>query len=229
MGSYKDVGDVLPFMTGQDREAEEQIVRKVFEEMRGVTARNASLLGIPFYMAFIHTKSGPRILEINSRPGDPEIINILPLLKDDFVDVCQRIIEGNLTKVELEKKASVVTYKVPPTYGGYIDVYKDKVSLDEVDTPVDMDAAENLSAKYGDDICVYPASMEVRDSKIFALRSRAVCVVGKADDIEAAREISLEGMSAITGGGLWNRNDIASKEHISKSIEHMQRLRGTTR
>ncbi len=229
MGSYKDSGDVLPFMTSQNREAEVQIVNKIFQEMKGITARNTALLGVPFYMAFIHTEDGPKILENNSRPGDPEIINILPLLKDDFVDVCLRMIDGNLTKVELEKKASVVTYKVPPTYGGYMGVFKDKVKQSEIDTTVDLNEAQKLTAKYGDNIHVYPASMELKDNQVFALRSRAVCVVGIGDDVQAAREISLEGVNAIKGGGLWNRNDIASKEHINKSIDHMRRLRGSKR
>jgi len=229
MGSYKDVGDALPFMTGQNREAEVRIANKIFQEMKGLSARNDALLGVPFYLAFIHTKDGPKILENNSRPGDPEIINILPMLKDDFVDVCFGMINGNLTKVELEKKASVVTYKVPPTYGDYIGVFKDKVEQSEIATPVDLNEAQKLTAKYDDNIRVYPASMNLKDNQIFALRSRAVGVVGIGDDIQAAREISLEGINAIKGGCLWNRSDIASKEHINKSIQHMRRLRGTTR
>ena len=226
MGSYRDVGDVLPFMTTADREKEIQIVNKVFQELKGKTARNTALLGVPFYMAFIHTRDGLKILENNSRPGDPEIINILPLLKDDFVDVCFKMMEGNLTRVELDAKASVVTYKVPPTYGGYIDIFKDKVRQNEIDKPVDVSKAYALSKKYGDNIRIYPAAMESRNGQVFALRSRAVCVVGLGDTIEVAREISLKGMNAIKGGGLWNRNDIASKEHINKSISHMRQLRG---
>jgi phosphoribosylamine--glycine ligase len=229
MGSYKDVGDELPFMTNQNREAEVQIANKIFQEMKGVNARNDALLGVPFYIAFIHTKDGLKILENNSRPGDPEIINILPLLKDDFVDVCLRMTDGNLTKVELEKKASVITYKVPPTYGDYIDVFKDKVKQSEIETSVDLDEAKKLTAKYGDNVRVYPASMELKDDQVFALRSRAIGVVGIGNDIQVAREISLEGINAIKGGGLWNRSDIASKEHINKSVHHMRQLRGTKR
>lgn len=228
MGSYKDVSDVLPFMTTKDREAEVQIANRIFQEMKGITARNAALLGVPFYMAFIHTKDGPKILENNSRPGDPEIINILPLLKDDFVDVCLSMIEGNLTHIELEKKASVVTYKVPPTYGGYMYISKGKIDQSEIDTSVDWKEAQKLTVKYGDNIRVYPASMELKNDQIFALRSRTICVVGVDEEIQAAREISLEGTNAIKGGGLWNRSDIASKEHIDKSMQHMHRLRGTT-
>jgi phosphoribosylamine-glycine ligase len=68
--------------------------------------------------------------------------------------------------------------------------------------------------------------MEIRDDgNTYALSSRAVCVVGVGDSIQAARDISLEGVKAVKGGALWHRNDIASREHIRKSVEHMNRLR----
>jgi phosphoribosylamine-glycine ligase len=60
----------------------------------------------------------------------------------------------------------------------------------------------------------------------FALRSRAVCVVGIGDNIPEARKISLQGIDAIKGGNLWCRTDIASEEHINKSIKHVKMLRG---
>jgi len=168
---------------------------------------------------------GPKLLENNSRPGDPEIQNILPLLKDDFVDICYKMIEGNLTRVSIEEKASVVTYKAPPNYGGYALVFPEQVKKDEVNAPVRLKEAEELSRRHGDNIRVYPGSMELRDDNSYALSSRAVCIVGISDDIQAAREISLEGIRAIKGGALWSRNDIASKAHIAKSTEHMERLR----
>ncbi|MGC9345758.1 MAG: phosphoribosylglycinamide synthetase C domain-containing protein, partial [Candidatus Bathyarchaeales archaeon] len=178
-----------------------------------------------FYVAFIHTGKGPKILENNSRPGDPEIQNIVPILKDDFVDVCFKILEGNLTHVELEKAATVVTYKVPPNYGGYTDVFPNHVNRDEIGKPVNLIKAYELSRKYGEKIRVYPASMELRDGETYALKSRAVCVVGVGESIEKARKISLEGISAIKGGALWHRTDIASKQHIEKSMMHMEELR----
>jgi len=224
MGSYKDEGDILPFMSREDREKEERIVKRIFAELRG-DGYNPELRGIPFYEAFIHTAEGPMILENNSRPGDPEIQNILPVLKDDFVEVCLRMIEGTLTRVEVEKKATVVTYKVPPNYGGYAEVFPERVRREEVGTPVILTEAENLRAKYGDAIRIYPGSMELRDGETYALRSRTVCVVGVAETIEDARKISLEGIEAIKGGALWYRTDIASREHIEQSIRHMEKLR----
>jgi phosphoribosylamine--glycine ligase len=225
MGSYKDVGDVLPFMTTVDREKEIEIVNKIFKELRK-RATSTDLRGMPFYDAFIHTGTGPKVLENNSRPGDPEIQNILPILKDDFVDICYKMLEGNLTKVNLEKKATVVTYKVPPNYGGFANTFPEQVKKDELNKPVNLSQAEKLSERYGDSIRIYPASMELReDGNFYALRSRAVCGVGIGNSIHEAREISLEGIKAITGGALWNRTDIASREHIRKSIEHMKKLR----
>jgi len=223
MGSYKDVGGVLPFMIRADRTKEIEIVSKIFEKWKA--ADNQALRGIPFYMAFIHTGKEPKILENNSRPGDPEIQNILPILKDDFVDVCFKILEGNLTRIELEKVATVVTYKVPSNYGGYINVYPNLVNKGEIGKPVDLTKAYESTRKYGGRIRVYPASMELRDSETYALKSRAVCVVGIGENIETARQVSLEGINAIKGGALWHRTDLASKQHIEKSIRHMEELR----
>ena len=224
MGSYKDVEDWLPFMTSADKEREVQIVNKIFKKLKG-RGSNPELRGIPFYDAFIHTAGGPKILENNSRPGDPEIQNLLPILKDDFVDVCFKMLDGNLTRVEFEEKATVVTYKVPPNYGDYATEFPERVNRNEVDKPVDLSGAYKLGEKFGSKIRIYPASMELREGKTYALKSRAVCVVGVGDDIQSARDLSLEGIKAIKGGALWHRNDIASREHIEKSVRHMKKLR----
>lgn len=225
MGSYKNVSDTLPFMTKADKKKEIEIVDKVFKELKK-QATNTDLRGIPFYDAFIHTRGGPKILENNSRPGDPEVQNLLPILKNDFVDICYKMLEGNLTRVNFGSKATVVTYKVPPNYGGFADKFPQLVKTDETDMPVNLSLAEKLAEKHSDVIRIYPASMELReDGNVYALKSRAVCVVGVGNDIQEARQVSLEGVKAITGGALWNRTDIASEEHIGKSIEHMKDLR----
>ncbi len=224
MGSYKDSGDWLPFMTRADKEREIEMIEEIFKKLKG-DGSNPGLRGMPFYNAFIHTSEGPKILENNSRPGDPEIQNLLPILKDDFVDVCFKILDGNLTRVEFEKKATVVTYKAPPNYADFKEVFPERVNWNDINRPVDLSGAYKLTEKYGEDIRIYPGSMELRNKETFALTSRTVCVVGVGDDIETARRISLEGIRAIRGGSLWYRTDIASKEHIAESVDHMKKLR----
>ena len=225
MGSYKGKDDTLPFLTPKERERELTLAKKIFEKWKTKIGDDSALRGVPLYLAFMHTGAEIKILENNSRPGDPEIINIIPILKEDFVDVCFKILEGNLTSVELEKAATVLTYKVPPGYGGYADVFPSLVDKEAVDTPVDLSKAYALASKYGDRIRVYPGAMEIRDNEVYALQSRAVGVLGVGETIEEARNVSLEGAQAIKGGALWNRMDIASKQHIAQSVRHMERLR----
>jgi phosphoribosylamine--glycine ligase len=224
MGSYKDVGDWLPFMTSSDKEKEVEIINKIFDELRG-RGSNPNLRGIPFYCAFMHTGTGSKILENNSRPGDPEIQNLLPVMKDDFVEVCFRVLDGNLRRVEFDKQATVVIYKAPPNYAGFKDVFPNRVDWNDAEKPVDMSKAKELAKEYGYSIRIYPGSMELRDKETYALTSRTMCVVGVGDDIKGARNISLDGIKAIEGGALWYRTDIASKEHIARGIEHMRKLR----
>ncbi len=225
MGSYKDTNDYLPFMTQDDRDHELEIAQTIFRKWNAKINDSSGLRGMPLYLAFMHTKEGPKILENNSRPGDPEIINILPLLKDDFVDICFRMIEGSLAEVDVEKLATVFTYKVPPNYGGYADLFSEKIDQAEINTPIDFSGAVALSKKYDDRIRVYPGSMETRNGKICGLRSRVIGILGAGSDIDDARRISIEGVNAVRGGALWNRTDIASRHHIAKCVHHMKLLR----
>lgn len=223
MGSYKGTGNILPFLTEADRAKEVEVVSRIFQKWKGED--KTALRGIPLYVAFMHTGKDLKILENNSRPGDPELINILPILKDDFVDVCYNIIEGSLNRIELIKAATVVAYKVPPFYGGCATRYPDSSNKEDINKPVELEEAYGLKKRFGNDIRIYPGSMEQRGSGAFALKSRAVCAVGIGDNIETARQIAIEGLKAIRGGGLWYRTDIASENHIRRSKKHLKTLR----
>jgi phosphoribosylamine--glycine ligase len=225
MGSYKDSKDYLPFLTEADRKAELELAEKIFKGWKKKIPDDTALRGVPLYLAFMHTGKGIKILEINSRPGDPEIMNLLPIIKDDFVDVCLKMVDGNLKGVAMDKSATVLTYKVPADYGGYCEVHPDLVEKAAINTPIDLSKAEALTKKFGDKIRIYPGAMEVRGGKNYALKSRTIGVLGIGDSIEEARLISQEGAKAVTGGALWNRTDVASKEHIAKSISHMEKLK----
>jgi phosphoribosylamine--glycine ligase len=225
MGSYKDINDKLPFLTASEREQELLLANKIFKGWSSKIKDASALRGVPLYLAFMHTGKGIKVLENNSRPGDPEIINLLALIKGDFVDLCFRMIEGNLATIEMEKAASVLTYKVPPDYGGYADVYPSQVDKSALNSPVDLSKANALTKKYGKSIRIYPGSMEIENGKNYALKSRAIGVLGIGKSIEEARQISQEGAKAISGGALWNRTDIASKQHIARSVKHMENLR----
>src|SRR5208283_440130 len=99
------------------------LANKIFKGWSSKIKDDTALKGVPLYLAFMHTGKGIKVLEINSRPGDPEIINLLALIQDDFVELCFEMVEGSLANVKLKNAASVLTYKVPSDYGGYADSF----------------------------------------------------------------------------------------------------------
>lgn len=213
MGSYKDKGNLLPFMRGNDWRESLEIGDKIHGGLKG-DEKNPGVRG-NLYMAYIITKNGVKVLEINSRWGDPEVMNVLPILKNDFVDVCFKILDGDLRKLDFKDKATVVTYAVPLEYGGYASHSGSK--------KVDLSKAEKLKEKYGDNLRIYPGAMELKGRETHALSSRAVAVVGISDTLEGAREISMEGIRKIDGP-LRHREDIALPEYIDRSKKHMEEI-----
>ncbi|MBT6823179.1 MAG: phosphoribosylamine--glycine ligase, partial [Candidatus Peribacter sp.] len=95
MGTYSDSNHSLPFLNASDLEAasllNKQTAKALLDEC-----------GSPFkgilYGGFIATKKGIQLIEYNARFGDPEALNILPLLESDFVDICQGIINEELSE-----------------------------------------------------------------------------------------------------------------------------------
>jgi phosphoribosylamine--glycine ligase len=116
MGSYSCADHSLPFLKPKDIEAGLAITEQVAEAIYRETGRRYR--GV-MYGGFMITKQGVQLLEYNARFGDPEAMNILPLLKTDFGDICQAIIEGTLDRIKIEfaAQATVCKYIVPQAYG----------------------------------------------------------------------------------------------------------------
>jgi len=211
MGSYSCEDHSLPFMDQRDVAEGLMITQKVAEAIYKETGEYYK--GI-MYGGFIVTKSGVKLLEYNARFGDPEAMNTLPLLKTDFVDVCRAVIEGSLDRmsIECEKKASVCKYIVPKGYG----------------LPKDHPYAQSPSAKIevGDvgDSRLYYASVDKREDGLYMSASRAIGVVGIADNLEEAEKIAEKAVSAIKGH-VDHRPDIGTKPLIEQRIRHMQQVR----
>lgn len=76
--------------------------------LNGLKKDKIDFMGFIFFGIMI-TKKGPKLLEYNVRMGDPETESILPLLKNDLVDVFTKALSKKLRDVKLswEKKASI--------------------------------------------------------------------------------------------------------------------------
>ena len=93
------------------------------------------------------TRDGIRLLEYNARFGDPETLNVLSILKTDFVDICEAIINGTLDSLDIEfhRLATVCKYVVP---NGYPD---DPVKGERIDLSR-LPAADSDQRQIADDV-----------------------------------------------------------------------------
>lgn len=211
MGSYSMADHLMPFLKPRDLQDGLEITRQVAAALLKET-------GSPYkgvmYGGFIATKDGVKLLEYNARFGDPEAMNILPLLKTDFVEVCRHIIAGTLDKlkIEFEHKATVCKYVVPKGYG----------------LPANHPDAASSKAKIelGDvgKARLYYSSVDKREDGLYLSSSHAIGIVGIAGNLADARKIAEEGVKAVSGPVAY-RTDIATDALIQKRIDHMKKIR----
>ncbi len=212
MGSYSVADHLLPFLTPADVAAGLAITERVAEAIHRETGEYYR--GV-MYGGFMATSDGVRLLEYNARFGDPEAMNILPLLETDFVAVCRAVIAGTLDTLPIRfaKRATVCKYVVPKGYG----------------LPKDHPDARSTSARIevGDvgAARLYHSSVDQRPDGLYMTTSRAIGVVGIADDLARAEAIAERAVGAIRGP-VDHRSDIGTAPLIAKRVSHMRALRG---
>jgi len=210
MGSYSMEDYILPFMTKKEFDQAMDIMRKVV----GAMARD----GCPYvgilYGQFMLTRNGPKVIEFNARFGDPEAMNVLPVLESDFVGICKDIVAGKLSpsKVKFESKATVCKYVVPEGYG--------TKSKSGHEIRVDEEGVMNEGAH------LFYANVNEENGRILTTSSRSIAVVGLEDTIEQAEEVCEKGLGHIFGDAVYVRHDVGKRELIQKRIDHMKRIRG---
>jgi len=211
MGSYSCADHSLPFLQPEDIEAGLDITRQV---ARAIYMETGEYYKGVMYGGFLVTAKGIRLLEYNARFGDPEAMNIFPIMITDFVDICEAVIKGTLDKVDVvfEEKATVCKYIVPKGYG----------------LPSDHPDASSTSAKIEignvGEARLYYASVDQRPDGVYMSTSRAIGVVGIADTIEGAEQISENAIGAVKGP-VAHRPDIGTKPLLEKRVRHMKKIR----
>ena len=206
MGTYSDADHSLPFLKDSD-----------IQEAHTINVATAKALKNKFgegykgvlYGGFMATGSGVKLIEYNARFGDPEAMNVLPLLKSDFVEICESIADGTLNgaDVQFRNKASVCKYAVPEGYP---------------DNPVKGESINVSSVENSDGL--FYASVDIKNGSLIESGSRTVAVVGMADSIAEAEAIAEKEVSSVSGP-LFHRSDIGTETVIQDRIDHMNSLR----
>ena len=212
MGSYTDADHLLPFVTASEREEALNIIQNIVNALR---EEGCTYCG-PMYGQFMLTVDGPKVIEINARFGDPEAMNVLPLLITSFSDVCMAMATGTLNyDVQFEKKATVCKYVVPEGYG-----VRSKAGL-----PISVDEDGILECGAAS----FYANVDVVNDRLVTGASRSVGVVGIADNIDDAESNCEKALKHVKGDAIFVRHDIGKKELVQRRVEHMRALRGAKR
>ncbi len=199
MGSYSCSNHLLPFVPKEDYEKALETLKATVDAMR----KNGTPYRGILYGQFMLSREGPVIIEYNARFGDPEAMNVLPLLKTSLTKIAAEIVDGNLRNAEFEKKATVVKYLAPKGYPTN--------PVKGVRVEVDEKAVEGTGAK------LYYASV---DENLTLLGSRAIAVVGIADTLEEAERIAQSAIGHVKGG-LFYRRDVGTRESVGKRTRLM--------
>jgi phosphoribosylamine--glycine ligase len=191
MGSYSPV----PGLDGDSLdELVDRIHRPILELLR---RRGTSYRGV-LYAGLMMTLAGPRVLEFNSRFGDPEAQAVLPRLRSDAAELCAAAsVPGGLAGARAEFSPDwavtvVLASRGYPATSSKGDVIR---GLEEAGTRDGVELTHAGTAR--------------RDGEIVTAGGRVLSVTGLGPSAAEARERAYAAASLISFDGMQMRGDIA--------------------
>ncbi len=209
MGSYSLANHSLPFLAPEELEAAKGVMRATIQALK---AEGSPFVGV-LYGQFMATVEGPRVIEFNARFGDPEAMNVLPLLESNYVELCLAMAEGRLgtADVRFAKKATVCKYVVPQGYGTAQVARGAQIAVDER-------AVEQAGAR------LFFGAVDGVPGSLQMTASRALAIVGVADRLQGAERAAEAGLRSVTGP-FYVRHDIGTEALVTRKVERMKGLR----
>ncbi|MBZ2023989.1 phosphoribosylamine--glycine ligase [Streptococcus sanguinis] len=189
MGAYAPVPHLPQSVVAQSIET---IVKPV---LKGMIAEGRSYLGV-LYTGLILAADGPKVIEFNSRFGDPETQIILPRLTSDFAQ--------NITDI-LDKKEPAITWLDEGVTLGVV--------VASEGYPLDYEKGLPLPDKTDGDIITYYAGAKFAENSRALLSNggRVYMLVTTADTVSAAQEKIYDQLKKQDTTGLFYRTDIGNK------------------
>lgn len=189
MGAYAPVLHLPQSVVVQSVET---IIKPV---LKGMIAEGRPYLGV-LYAGLILTADGPKVIEFNSRFGDPETQIILPRLTSDFAQ--------NITDI-LDKKEPAITWLDEGVTLGVV--------VASEGYPLDYEKGLPLPEKTDGEIITYYAGAKFAENSRALLSNggRVYMLVTTADTVSAAQEKIYDQLKKQNTTGLFYRTDIGSK------------------
>ncbi len=181
-----------PFWT---EELEKEVLQKIMiPTVNALNSEGRTFKGC-LYFGLMRTDKGIKVVEFNSRFGDPETQVVLPMLKTDLMEIFEAVTDGRLGDIKVEWESGACVCVVLAS-GGYPLGY-----------------AKGKEIKIGDvgDCTIVHAGTAVRDGKLVTNGGRVLGVVAKGENIESARVKAYSAAANIGWENMFYRKDIGIK------------------
>ncbi len=191
MGCYSPVPLVTPEL---EKEVREKIIAPTLTAM---AAEGRPYFGI-LYTGLMLTAEGPKVIEFNSRFGDPETQVTLPRLESDLVDLLEPIAEGRICPQPRWKNGAATC--VVMASGGYPGKYETGKEISG------LEEAARLK-----DVIVFHAATKKTKGRFCTNGGRVLGVTGLGDTLAQSVSRAYEAADKITWEGAHYRKDIAAR------------------
>ncbi len=178
----------------------DDVAKKVYDTIIVPTMEAMNSEGCPFkgvlYFGLMLTTNGPKVIEYNSRFGDPEAQVVLPLMESDLYEIMEAIIEESLSEAEVKfsnQHAAIIVM----ASGGYPMKYKKGY---EISGLVDVENAY-----------VYHAGTKLKDGRYLTNGGRVLGVTALGDTLKDALKNAYDNVGKISYEGAHFRTDIGKK------------------
>lgn len=148
------------------------------------------------YAGLMLTPNGIRVLEFNSRFGDPETQVVLPLLETDLLDIVEACVNGNLADVDIRWKEGAAVCVVLASKG-----YPEKAESGKAVTFGEL--PENI-------VCFH-AGTKMDGGKVVTAGGRVFGLTAWAETIESAIDAVYLNVKNVSFDGMQYRKDIAHR------------------
>ena len=178
----------------------EEMAQTCMETIFLPTIRAMQAEGRPFkgclYFGLMLTPDGPKVIEYNSRFGDPEAQVVLPRMKTDLVDVMQAVIEERLEEQPIEWYDGAAACVVMAS-GGYPGSYPKGLEITGLDENGQVDGA-----------VVYHAGTKLENGKFYTNGGRVLGITARGATVDEALQKAYAAVEKIHFDGAHYRHDI---------------------
>ncbi len=172
-------------------------VLKEFQEhileptLKGIVEEGFDYIGIIFFGLMI-TERGVYLIEYNVRMGDPETQVVLPLMKNDLLELIESALDRKLEQVDLVFENKIACCVIAASKG-YPSAYEKGLIIDGIDKCNGT---------------VFIAGAEIQEEMLVTNGGRVLGVTALGNNIEDCRANAYKEISKINFSGIYYRNDI---------------------